>query len=454
MERTFIGRKFSVESIVACVLLAASVAAAEIEEPQGRTAAEDIVVSVTDAKMRLLLEEVLARNPRLARLKAEAAAVDQRTPQVKALPDPTATLTWFVMPPQTRVGPQRAAVNLTQKLPWFGTLKLDEQATLWDAVASRATLEAAKIKVLTEARTDYHELQFLQVESRVVEEDRATLEHYAELALARYASGVGLDQAVIKIQAEITRTETRLLNLAARRATVVARLNALRDRPQATPVVVAESGRRQTEALDLGELRRRALDGRPEIAAADAMVEAAASRVESSKKSYSPRVVVGLNYGYVSRRDDEAGRLNPPENNGQDILGLSGGVSVPLWRSSLEAGVEEGVQNQLAAEEGRREATAAIDGELGDLVHRLPLLAEQVSLYDDVLIVQASQSLRSAESAYASGIANALDLLDAERVLLQVRIAAARVRSDLDVAFARLEGVIAGPLVPVHGEVK
>jgi len=436
------------------VVLVACLVAADTEGPEGLTAADGIVASVTDVKLRLLLEEVLARNPRLARLKAEAAAVDQRTPQVKALPDPTATLTWFVMPPQTRVGPQRAAVNLTQKLPWFGTLKLDEQATLWDAVASRATLEAAKVKVLTEVRTDYHELQFLRVESLVVGDDRATLEHYGELALARYASGVGLDQAVIKIQAEITRTETRLLNLAARRATVVARLNALRDRPQATAVVVAESGRRQKVALDLGELRRRALDGRPEIAAANGMVEAAASRVESSKKAYSPNVVVGLNYGYVSRRDDEAGRLNPPENNGQDILGLTGGVSVPLWRSSLEAGVEERVQNQLAAEEGRREATAAIDGELGDLVHRLPLLAEQVSLYDDVLIVQASQSLRSAESAYASGTANALDLLDAERVLLQVRIAAERVRSDLDVAYARLEGVIAGPLAPVHGEVK
>jgi len=454
MERIFFGRKFSVESIVACVLLVASVAAAEIEEPRGRTAAEDIVVAVTDVKLRLLLEEVLARNPRLARLRAEAAAVDQRTPQVKALPDPTATLTWFVMPPQTRVGPQRAAVNLTQQFPWFGTLDLDEQATLWDAVASRATLEAAKVKVLTEVRTDYHELQFLRVESLVVGDDRATLEHYGELALARYASGVGLDQAVIKIQAEITRTETRLLNLAARRATVVARLNALRDRPQATPVVVAAPKSRQPVALDLAGLRSRALDGRPEIAAANAMVEAAASRVESTKKAYSPNVVVGLNYGYVSRRDDEAGRLNPPENNGQDILGLSGGISVPLWRSSLEAGVEEGVQNQLAAEEGRREATAAIDGELGDLVHRLPLLNEQVQLYDDVLIVQASQSLRSAESAYASGTADALDLLDAERVLLHVRIAAGRVRSDLDVAYARLEGVIAGPLAPVHGEVK
>ena len=77
-----------------------------------------------------------------------------------------------------------------------------------------------------------------------------------------------------------------------------------------------------------------------------------------------------------------------------------------------------------------------------------------MSLYDSVLIVQAGQSLRSAESAYAAGTANALDLLDAERVLLQVRIAAERVRSDLDIAYAQLEGVAAGPVVNDRGEVE
>ena len=455
MERLFFGREFlGVALIVACVLSAPDFAVADSEETGNLTAAEGIVASVSDAKLRLLLEEVLERSPRLARLEAEAAAVEQRSPQVKALPDPMATLTWFVMSPQTRVGPQRAAVNLTQQFPWFGTLELDEQAAMWDAVAGRARLEAARIEVLTEARTDYHELQFLEVERRVVEEDRATLDHYAELALARYASGVGLDQAVIKIQAEITRTETRLLNLAARRATVVARINALRDRPQTILVVVADSRDTQSVPLVLEELRRRALEARPEIAAADAAVEAAASRVESTKKASSPNVVVGLNYGYVSRRNDEAGRLDPPEDNGQDIFGLTGGISLPIWRSSLDAGIEERVQNRLAAEEGRREVTAVIDGKLGDLVHRIPLLEEQVSLYDSVLIVQAKQSLQSAESAYAAGTADALDLLDAERVLLQVRIAAERVRSDLDIARAQLEGVIAGPLVNARGEVE
>ena len=165
-------------------------------------------------------------------------------------------------------------------------------------------------------------------------------------------------------------------------------------------------------------------------------------------------MVVGLNYGYVSTRNDEAGRLVPPEDNGQDILGLTGGISVPLWRSSLEAAVEEKVSNRLAAEEGRREIAAGIEGEIGDLVHRIPLLVEQSELYGEVLIVQASQSLRSAENAYAAGTANALDLLDAERVSLQVRIAAERVRADLDVAVARLEGVIAGPLNDDHREVE
>ncbi len=442
--------RVGVALILAGVLFAAEFAAADTEESVGLTAADKIVSSIGDSNLRLLLEEVLDRNPRLARMQAEASSVAQRVPQVKALPDPTASLTWFLLPPQTRVGPQRATVNLSQRLPWFGTLKLDEQAAVWEAAASRALLEAARISVLTEARVRYLELEFLDIERRLVGEDRGTLEHYAELALARYASGVGLDQAVIKIQAEITRTDARLFKIASRKGTVVARLNAMRDRPQTTPFVAAQRLPPRDLVLDADVLRIRALGSRPELAAAQARVEAAALRVERKKKSYNPNVVVGLNYGYVSGRDDEAGRLNPPQNNGQDILGLSGGVSVPLWRSKLEAGVEEGVLNRLAAEEGRREISAAIDGGLGDLTHRIPLLVDQLELYDNVLLVQARQSLLSAESAYAAGTAGALDLLDAERVLHGVRIAAERVRTDLVVAYAELEGVIAGPLVPLN----
>ncbi len=388
MERI---RRFS--AICAVLLAGVVVAAADSQIPAEPSAADAIVASVSDIKLRLLLEEVLDRNPRLARLAAEAAAAAQRAPQVKALPDPTASLTWFLMSPQTRVGPLQATINISQSLPWFGTLALEEQAAILDAAASRARVEAARLEVVTEARTAYLDLQFLEAESRLAREDRTTLEHYAELALARYASGVGLDQAVIKLQAEITRTDTRLLGIAVRRAEVAARLNALRDRPQTTPVVVADAGARRTVELELEALRLRSLAGRPEMAAATAKAEAAEVRVERSKKAYSPNLMVGLRYGFVGRRDDETGRLVPPEGNGDDDLALTAGVSVPVWRSKLRAGVEEGTARQLAADEAVREATASIDGELGELLHRIPLLEDQVDLYENVLMVQARQSL-------------------------------------------------------------
>jgi outer membrane protein TolC len=428
----------------------APVRAASDADIPSAAAAGLIIDSIEDPQLQLLLREVIDRSPRLARLRAEAAAAAQRAPQVSALPDPIASLTWFAMQPETRVGPQRFAVNLTQRMPWFGTLEVDEKAALWDAIADRADLDSAMLEFILAAREAYHELQFLAAEERVVAEERSTLDHYAELALARYASGVGTDQAVIKIQADVTRAETRLLDVSARRAEVVARVNALRDRPPATPVPVREIASPVIPVLDQERLHLIALDRRPDIAAAKAGIEAAALRIESSKNAYSPDFVFGLNYVNVGGRDDRAGRLNPPEDNGRDILALTAGVTVPVWRSALEARVEEGVQGRIAAEQGLRETSTSIASEIGDLAHRIPLLQEQVSLYEKVLAVQARQSLESAESAYGAGTVGALDLLDAERVLYQVQVSHVRARADLAIAVARLERAIAAPLEVVQ----
>ncbi len=406
-----------------------------------------IVASLNDEVLRLLVEEILLRNPRLAARRAAARAAEERAPQVRALPDPMAGLTLFLLTPETRVGPQEAGVALSQKFPWFGKLRLKEQASLYAAAAARFRVEAIRLDLITEARRLYFELAFLDQQERIVGEDRATLEHYEQLARARYASGVGIGQAVIKIQAEITRADTRLLEIATRRAAVGAVVNALRDRPEHTPVHVEPLATPPEVSLDVESLRTQALIGRPEIAEADAGIMRAERLIELAKKGYRPDVTVGLNYTLVGNREDAAGRANPPQGNGDDILGITGAVNLPIWREKLAAGVEEAVQSRLSADEGRRSVIASIEGSLGDLASRIPLTWDQLYLYDDVLTAQAEQSLLSAEAAYAAGNLNSLDLLDAERVLLNVRISAERLRADYGIALARLEGTVAGPLV-------
>lgn len=452
MQRTHHFRRFLTALIAAAVTASTVTCEADDQVSEQATPSENVVSSVEDTNLRLLLGETLERNPRVAVLAAESQAAALKTPQAKALPDPVVSLTAWVLPPQTRVGPQLATVNLAQRFPWFGKLGIDEEAALAGATAAEARVEADRLRLVSEVRRLAYELGFLAAERREVETDKATLSHYEELARARYASGIGIGQGVVKLQSEITRDEARLLEIATRRTALEARINALRDQPQGTSLPAFSIPEPLEPTLDPAQLRVEALRRRPELAEADALVVRAERLGQRAQKNYSPDFTAGLNYGYVAKRRDKAGEALPPEDNGQDVLGIFTSFNVPIHGKKLDAGVEEAAKQRLAAEERKREVTAGIDGDLGDLTSRLGLTWDRIRLFEDVLVKQAEESLRSAESAYATGTENALDLLDAERVLLEVRVATARARADFAIAAADLESVVGAPLAHLTQE--
>lgn len=424
------------------------------EASQGETSgfpdpAGEIAAAQKNTSMRLLLQEVLERNPSVAALAADARAAAERAPQVKALPDPVVSVTAFLLSPETRVGPQYGTVALSQRFPWFGKLPAREQVELAAAVSARARVAARRLAIVTEARRLAYELAWLDLEEREVRADRGTLEHYEELARARYSSGVGIQQSIIKIQAEITRDDNRLLEIATRRGTLKARLNTLRDRPRGTPLPSFSLPERIEEGPAVESLLQEALVRRPELAELDALIQKAENAGVVAQKDYSPDVTAGIAWTWVGKRSDPAGEVNPPENNGRDVLALFASVNLPVHRERLAAGVEEAGQQRMAAEQRRRAVRAAIEGDIADLANTMKTTSAQVRLFDEVLVVQAHQSLNSAEMAYATGNVAVLDLLDAERILLEVRIAAARARADWAVAAARMEGAVGLPLLQI-----
>jgi len=408
--------------------------------------AAEILAKIEDPVLRDLLAEVLERNPEIAAARAHASALGERPAQARALPDPTASLTAYALPPETRVGPLRAMLSVSQKMPWGGTLPLREEAAAKAAAAGESGTEAVKLARMSEARALYHEIGFLDAERRITEADRETLIHYQELARSRYAAGIGIQQAVVKLQAEITKDETKLLDIRKRRVSVATRLNVLRDLPETAEMPEVVMGAPSEVTVDAAELVRLAESRRPELAAASAETERAEALVGLARKDSRPSFTVGLTYGLVENRQDAAGRAMPPEDNGVDDLGFLVGVSIPVWRDKVSAGVQEGLETVRSSEEKTRIVAARIRGDVDDLSGRLPLTWTHLRLLEDVLTLQAEESLRSAESAYAAGSLGALDLLDAERVLLDVRTAIARSRADYQILLARLEEAIAGPL--------
>ncbi len=407
--------------------------------------ADRIVAGIPDADLRALLLDVLDRNPEVAALTARIAAASQRTVSVRKLPDPQAEVTAFALPPETRVGPQRFAARLSQQLPGGGKRGIRETVAGFDRQELSAQLQALRLALISEARRLMVEMGYLDEARRVLSDDHATLGNFEELARSRYASGAGLQMDAIRLQTEMTRLEARQAELDERRAGIAAELNRLRERPGASIGCSPEPPIRSAE-LDWTRLRLTALASRPELEADAARIQRSAGMTELATRDRSPDFSVGLTYAYVDKRTD----VDVP-GNGRDVLGISGGVTIPLWTTATNAKVEATTQLRLADEASRRTTIAGIERELEALEGRIPEIERRLTLLEKVLPIQSKQALASAEAAYAAGRVDALALLEAERVLLDVRLSAARGRADLAVALIALEGAVGESIPSLHG---
>ena len=403
-----------------------------------------------DEQLKLYIEQALERNPAVRQSFARYRAAQQRMPQVSALPDPVLTLTQYLRTPETRVGPQTTMVSLTQKFPWFGKLSDKEKIAAKEAAAVRELYEAQKAELVRRVKLAYYTLAYIDEAVRITEEDLSVLEQYETLSQARYSQGVGLQQAVVKLQAEITRDRNRLDELRIQRVNAEALLNKLLDRSAASPVgrVPLEKGPKVD--VEYKKLTAASRLYRPEIVAALLRVEKDEKRIQLARRDYWPDVTLGATFANVVGRMDAAGAANPPSQNGKNVWALTASVNIPIQRRKYAAGVLEATQDKVASREGYRDVVNTVEAEVRAIGFRIKTLQDQMDLFEDTLLPQAEQALRSTEAAYSTGTLGVLELLDSERVLLNVRLGLMQFRSDYMKSLAEMERAVGLPFPEVR----
>ncbi|MDE0350629.1 MAG: TolC family protein [Gammaproteobacteria bacterium] len=395
-----------------------------------------------DSVLAVLIEEALERNPAIREAELSSAAAWHRIPQATALPDPTVSLTVHGQPPETRVGPQRGGIAVQQALPWFGK-RADRGAVARAQADVRDALVAARrAAVVREVKAAYYEMAYLDRAVAVAEQEADLLRLYETLAEARYAQGTGLQQSVVKLQAEGTRILSRRDALLQERVAAEAALNALRDRPAHVPLPAVRFRTRPETGIDEERLRELGRTHHPEVRAARLRMETERGNVRLARREPWPDIVVGAAWNPVGDRRDRAGRLAPPGDNGEDQFSLSIGVSIPLQRGRYAAGVREAAARLDAARAAFRRTVNGVDVAVRDAGARLTRIAARIRLHERALVPQAEQALRSAEAAYSAGTVDVLDLLDSEEMLLDARLALARLESDYMQALADMERAI------------
>jgi len=105
-------------------------------------------------------------------------------------------------------------------------------------------------------------------------------------------------------------------------------------------------------------------------------------------------------------------------------------LSLPIWRGKYAAGVREARSMHLAALAERRDQENALAARLQVALYGFRDADRKIGLYRETLIPRASQALAVKQQEFEGGKAPLIDVIDAERTLLEFQLSLERARAD------------------------
>ncbi len=348
---------------------------------------------------------LMANNPDLQAMQAEAEAARARIYPAGALPDPMASMELQEIDPDrptllpNNVG--STTYRLKQPIPLWGKRGLAREIAGQQANATQLERDATALGLFAQAEQAY--VRYWHARESVVVVDRRIelLGQVEEVARVRYSLGVAAQQDSIRAQvARTTMQLERIERLAVRRESA-AMLNALLGRPADAPL--AEPVGEPALGLPAGSLAH-ALAGlenaqHPALQARLAMAGAADTAAQLQRRQRFPDITLGVG---VMQRDDRV-----------DSLEVMLEVDIPLQQRARREREREAVLMGDAARLRVQAMRNDLQGQLGQAWAQSDGARDQRQLIEHTLLPQSQANFESALASYRVGDVDFGTLLEA-----------------------------------------
>jgi outer membrane protein, heavy metal efflux system len=392
------------------------------------------------------LQHVMRHNPRLLAAFNEWKAALERIPQARALPDPELSFGYFISQIDTRADPRGEAYGLSQMFPWFGKLKLSGDVALEAALAAGQRYEAERLELFERVANEYYEYYYAHRSIEVAEANLELANHLVEIARARFRTDAGAHVDVIRAQVELGRADDRLRSLRDIEGSVRANLNAALGRPAEAALSGApvrgdlEFERGLIEAPDQ-EWIVRAREENPELLALQHEAASRENSVRLARRNYFPDLRFGIEYS----RNIEA-RMARMDAGGRDMLMGTVMVNLPIWPEKYGSAIREARAMRDAAELTLEDRRLQVEASLKRALYEFRDAERRIDLYANTLLPMARQSLQVSETTYraADGRGSFLEVIEAQRVLLEFELAHERALTDRFQRLGEIQRLIGG----------
>ncbi len=398
------------------------------------------------------VERALRDSPTLDALQQRLDAVQHRTAQAGARPEPMLAVEYGNMPVTAPYPGVHAMSGVQLKLqytfPFPGTVPGRVAAAQRREAVAAASLDEGQVQLAASVRRAFWELTRVRQLRAVTVAHVVLVDQLIETVRAAYEVGRASQGDLLGLQVLRDRLDDETADFdRAERIWLAALGEAVHHDPAADGPLVVETPADTavpTPAADLDELVARAAADHPALRGLAAAAEAERAAADAARREAYPDLTLWGGY----RVRAPVGTADP----GTNFVSL--GVSLPLPTSAERRWGREADAHEATARAAEADAAAALDGLRADLDAALAAwqrAADKQARYRGELIPAAERALEATRSSYQVDQAGFADLYRAEVQLLQLQRAARVAAADAALGQAATWALLGAARAPEEG---
>lgn len=370
------------------------------------------------------------RHPQVEAAYYEWLASVENITRARSLPDPQLTFEADISKMIMSVMP-----GMMMDFPGPGKLRTAANVATEESGMRYFQFEAAVLQVAYGFKKAWYELRLVDERIRVNQEMVVLLQDLERQAQALTEVGKGTSQDLLRTQIEKDRLETELANL--------------RDSRQA--FVVQFKAALGLGAGDPTPPQPRALASSSISMSGDRILTTALSKNPRLKEMESDvrRAEASLVLAERSRISDFALGVEADVKASPMFVRPSAGITLPIWRDKIAAEIAEASALQGASRARLSNERLTLTVEVAMKSYQYRESTRLLALLQNSLLPKARQSLELARAGYSGGTTDFIDLIDAQRTLLEFNLAEVEARIKRELALADLSLHVMG--VPPSG---
>ena len=403
---------------ICCSLVFAVVMATTLP---GRAAAQSSAPLPAPLTLADVIRIAGERRDEIQAARARTTAGEARPTIVSALSDPMLSPSLDHLP--FMLNGADYSITIEQQIPLSGIRGHRRASALADLDRLRAETNRTSLDVSVAAANAYLMLQERRRTATLVNEQIAFARDVVSAANGRYASGTAPQSDVLRAEVEVARLEAiaRALVGEVRGAEAMLNTSLAIDADASVPPLAVLA---LPPAVPSWTTIKSAVTSRPELVAGRAEIARADAEVLVMRDMFKPMTTIRTGPSYTM-------------TDGRGWMAMVG-LSLPIWRSKLKAGVAEAQAMRSMADADLRAMTRMIEGEAAVAVSQLQAARDRQTALNTDVLPRARMAIEPAVASYASGQLPLVSVIEAVQALWLVQSDLITADTQLGLAWARL----------------